>query len=66
MDKKTYYDTSVQMEKQGVDPGYILGWQTGFLHIPKLEEQRVTDAYEAGFNHGMEGVTDGFTSWAKQ
>lgn len=66
MDKKTYYDTTVKMESVGVDPAYVLGWQTGFLHNPKLEEQRITEAYDAGYNDGKEGKTDGYSNWTKQ
>ncbi|WP_026186069.1 Alvin_2107 family globule sulfur oxidation protein [Thioalkalivibrio thiocyanodenitrificans] len=66
MDNKTYYETTTKMESVGVDEAYILGWQTGFLHNPKLEEQRVTEAYEAGYNDGREGKTDGYNNWTKQ
>ena len=31
---------------------YIIGWQEGYQHAPKLEEQRLTDAYEAGYEDG--------------
>lgn len=66
MDKKTYYEASTKMESAGVDPAYVLGWQSGFLHNPKLEEQRVTEAYDAGYNDGLEGKTDGYSSWTRQ
>jgi hypothetical protein len=66
MDKKTLYETSTKMESAGVDPAYVLGWQSGFLHNPKLEEQRVTEAYDAGYNDGLAGKTDGYSAWAKQ
>jgi hypothetical protein len=66
MDNKTYYETTTKMESVGVDEAYILGWQSGFLHNPKLEEQRVTEAYEAGYKDGREGKTDGYNSWTKQ
>lgn len=60
---KTYYETIDKMEKAGVDKEYINGWACGFLHNPKREEQRVTEAYEAGYNDGTESKTDGFSSW---
>ncbi|AGA34357.1 hypothetical protein TVNIR_2719 [Thioalkalivibrio nitratireducens DSM 14787] len=66
MDKKTYYETSTKMESAGVNPAYVLGWQSGVLHNPKLEEQRVDDAYDAGYNDGLEGKTDGYTAWLQQ
>jgi hypothetical protein len=66
MDKKTLYETSTKMESAGVDPAYVLGWQSGYLHNPKLEEQRVTDAYDAGYNDGLAGKIDGYSAWAKQ
>jgi len=62
---KTYYDTVVKMEQAGVDPEYIQGWQGGFLQNPEREEQRVNDAYSAGFEDGKSGKTDGYSAWAK-
>ena len=35
-----------------VSDDYIIGWQEGYQHAPKLEEQRLTDAYEAGYEDG--------------
>lgn len=62
---QTYYDATVAMEKAGVDSEYVQGWQGGFLHNPVREEQRVNDAYNAGYEDGKAGKTDGFSSWAK-
>lgn len=62
---KTYYETSKKMEEAGVDPEYILGWQSGYLHHPKREEQRITEAWEAGYKDGYEGKTDGYEAWIK-
>ena len=59
----TYYETIDKMEKNGVDADYINGWACGFLHNPKREEQRITEAYDAGYNDGMEGKSDNFASW---
>ena len=63
---KTYHETIGKMEKQGVDREYINGWASGFLHNPRREEQRLTQAYEAGYADGHAGKTDGFGSWAKK
>ncbi len=62
----TYYEAINKMEKSGVDADYINGWACGFLRNPKREEQRITEAYEAGYNDGMEGKNDSFSSWAKK
>jgi len=62
----TYYKTIDAMEKKGVDKEYINGWACGFLHNPKREEQRLNEAYDAGYNDGVAGKTDGFASWAKK
>ena len=62
----TYYETIDKMEKSGVDAEYINGWASGFLHNPKREEQRVTDAYEAGYSDGWEGKTDNYASWVNK
>ena len=58
-----YYDAIDRMEKQKVDPEYINGWASGFLHNPKREEQRVSEAYDAGYAHGLEKNTGGFDGW---
>ena len=63
---QVYRDTTTQMEQKGVDTEYVIGWQGGYLGHPKREEQRVSDAYEAGFNDGTERKTDGFGAWVKQ
>ncbi|MHB8454970.1 MAG: Alvin_2107 family globule sulfur oxidation protein [Acidiferrobacterales bacterium] len=61
-----YYDTISKMEKSGVDSDYVNGWACGFLHNPKREEQRVSEAYDAGYNDGVSQKTDGFKSWVKK
>lgn len=62
----TYYEAIDKMEKQKVDGEYINGWACGFLRNPKREEQRLTEAYEAGYQDGMEGKTDTFTAWVRK
>jgi hypothetical protein len=59
-----YYQTIDKMEKAKVARDYIVGWASGFLHNPKLEEQRITDAYEAGYSDGENKKADGFSAWA--
>jgi hypothetical protein len=49
---KMYYETIDKLEKMGVDPEYIQGWIGGYLENPKREEQRITKAYEAGYEDG--------------
>ena len=63
---KSYYETISTMEKKGIDQEYINGWASGFLHNPKREEQRQNDAYNAGYDDGHAGKTDGFSAWAKK
>jgi hypothetical protein len=63
---KTYYQAIDTMEKKGVDAEYINGWACGFLHNPKREEQRLTDAYNAGYDDGITGKTDGYANWVKK
>ena len=63
---KLYYETIDRMEKSKVDPEYINGWASGFLHNPKREERRATEAYEAGYAHGMERNAAGFESWIRK
>ena len=51
------------MQKATVDPEYIQGWVGGYMGNPKREEQRITEAYEAGYAAGESRDADGFESW---
>ena len=66
MPGQDYRDETTKMEELGVDPEYILGWQGGYLGHPEREEQRVTDAYNAGFEDGQAHNTDNLANWVKQ
>lgn len=63
---RAYYEAIDRMEKKRVDPEYINGWASGFLHNPKREEQRANDAYEAGYAHGLAQKADGFEPWIRK
>ena len=63
MDREFYYDAIDRMEKAGVQRDYIQGWIAGYMQNPKREEQRITDAYEAGFEHGEGSDADSFADW---
>ena len=52
------------MEELKVQEEYVLGWQGGFLGHPMREEQRVSEAYEAGYEDGSAKSTDNFSNWA--
>ncbi len=60
---QSYYDAVTKMEGMNVNEEYIQGWQAGFLQNPKREEQRVTEAYEAGYTDGEEKSSDNFANW---
>ena len=47
-----YYDAVTKMEEMNVDPEYVQGWQGGYLLNPEREEQRVNEAYSAGYEDG--------------
>ena len=64
-DLKIYHDHVDAMEKASVDPEYVQGWQGGFLVNPKREEQRVTDAYDAGYGDGEERNMDNYKNFKK-
>lgn len=66
MNTDNYYESVTKMEKAGVDPEYINGWQCGFLINPKREEQRLTDAYNAGYEDGTNKNADNFSGWVKK
>jgi hypothetical protein len=61
-----YYEAIDRMEKSGVDPEYINGWACGYLHNPKREDQRVNEAYEAGYAHGLKRDVSGFQAWVRK
>ncbi len=61
----SYYEACVQMEKMGVNGEYALGWQNGYWLHPIREEQRVNEAYEAGYNDGKAKNSGNFGSWTK-
>jgi len=63
MMNQAYRDAITKMEEMQVDPEYVLGWQGGFLGHPKREEQRLTEAYEAGYEDGKAKSLDNFASW---
>jgi hypothetical protein len=49
-----------------VKPEYILGWQGGFLGHPLREEQRITEAYQAGHDDGSAKSTENFANWTEE
>lgn len=62
---KSYFEAIDTMEKAGVDPEYIQGWVGGYLANPKREEQRITEAYDAGYGDGEEKSLDNYSNFAK-
>lgn len=60
-----YYDAVVAMEKAGVDPEFLQGWQNGYLINPMREEQRLNEAYEAGYEAGKERDTEAYKEWVQ-
>jgi hypothetical protein len=66
MPDQDYRDATTKMEEMRVEPDYLLGWQGGYLGHPKREEQRVSDAYDAGYTDGEERTTDNFNQWLKK
>jgi len=58
-----YYNTISRLEQENVSRNYILGWATGFLGNPEIEEQRMTDDYQAGYDDGKAGNTDNADNW---
>lgn len=62
---QAYRDAISKMEDDNVDPEYVLGWQGGYLGHPEREEQRVTDAYTAGYEDGQEKNVGNYDKWKK-
>lgn len=63
---QAYRDAVTRMEEMKVQAEYILGWQGGYLRHPMREEQRLTEAYEAGYADGSEKSCDNFSNWVEQ
>lgn len=63
MDQRLYHQTITEMEKKNVDREYIQGWIGGFMGNPKREEQRVTEAYEKGYEDGGNQETSSYDAW---
>ncbi|MCG6873408.1 MAG: hypothetical protein LJE84_14075 [Gammaproteobacteria bacterium] len=61
-----YYESIDKMEKAGVRRDYIVGWASGYLENPRIEQQRVTDSWEAGYSDGKEKNDANFSAWAQQ
>ena len=59
----TYYNAVTEMEKMGVNDNYIQGWVAGFLFNPRIEEQRITDEYKAGYKDGQNKSDLNFSSF---
>ena len=53
-----YFDKVTELENMNADDQYILGWQEGYPDSPEVEEQRVTDAYQAGYEDGKNNNFD--------
>lgn len=60
-----YYNAVVAMEQAGADNEFVQGWQNGYLHNPMREEQRLNEAYEAGYEAGKGRDTDAYKKWVK-
>ncbi len=58
-----YYKAVDNMESNGVDRQYIDGWMSGYLRNPKRGPQHTTEAYEAGYEDGMNRVSDHAREW---
>jgi len=63
VDYQLYRQTIVEMEQKNVDREYIQGWTGGFMGNPKREEQRVTEAYESGYDDGANQNTSNYERW---
>lgn len=60
-----YRDAVTRMEEMKLQTEYILGWQGGFLGHPLREEQRLTEAYQAGYADGSAKSSENFSDWVE-
>ena len=61
-----YYAAIDKMEKSNVSREYIVGWASGYLQNPKREEQRLNEAYEAGYDDGEAKNGTSFDAWVNK
>ncbi len=59
----TYYEGVKKMEAMGVNDNYIQGWVAGFLNNPEIEEQRITDEWQAGYEDGKAHTDANFANF---
>jgi len=59
----TYYETISKLEQQNIAREYIIGWASGYLGNPKIEEQRSSESWEAGYQDGQEKNTEQAANW---
>jgi len=53
------------MHEAGVSNEYYHGWASGALGNPELEEQRITEDYTTGYEHGKTGNVEGYLDFLK-
>ena len=58
-----YYKIIKQLEDMKVSRQYILGWASGYLGNPEIEEQRITEAWQAGYEDGKSRSTAEAENW---
>ncbi len=58
-----YYETIADLQKRGVAADYVVGWASAFLGTPQVEEQRLTEPYQAGYKDGKNKTTDHAKNW---
>lgn len=66
MNKSIYHSALKTMQEANASPEYCHGWASGFLANTPLEEQRVTEAYTAGYEDGTAKNTDGYKQWIEK
>ena len=60
-----YHQTLSKLEKDNVSRDYMIGWASGYLGNPRLEEQRVTEHWSAGYEDGSDKHTNNAESCKK-
>lgn len=63
LDYGFYHDTVDRLQQLQVHDDYIQGWIGGYLGNPKREEQRISDAYEAGYQDGGNADASKMGEW---
>ena len=61
-----YFESLKALEDKGAHRDYVVGWASGYLGNPEIEEQRRSEAWSAGYEAGQARTIDGADAWCEE